>query len=140
MTHLCGVRESCKRASTLLHRCVSTPASRRTSGILNCEASLETREGTKILPLTQRDHLNCFFFFILLRFSVSDIQEQSRTRQTPALPSTVPFQPARTAFSRKPVCERRALANTAQTSPQRLEASMRNSEGTLSRFYLFIRC
>lgn len=119
-----------KTASTLLHRCVFTPASSQMSlwstasdGRRNKDLCCHSHRGTVSIVFVL-----FFFFFYPPTVSVSDIQERSRMRRTPASPSTVPFQPARTVSSRRRVCERRALPDTAQTPPQHLEASMWNSE------------
>lgn len=57
--------QGCETASTLLHRCVSTPASWQMSAILNCEAPLETEEGTKICPATHTEGPSQLFFVCL---------------------------------------------------------------------------
>lgn len=108
----------------------TAPASGRMSALLNCEAPLKTGEGTRICPATLREGPSQFCLFVcffLPRFLFLTFRSRAGREETPALPSTVPFQPARTIFSRKPVNERQALPDTAQISPQLLEASMWNT-------------
>lgn len=102
------------------------------------------KEQKTVLPLTQRDHLSCLSVVVFLssngfRFWHSGA-EPDAAKHLRCHQQCLSSQPARTLFSRKPACERRALANAAQASSQHLGASMWNSEEHYLGFYLFIRC